>query len=71
RMEALYGKLWDQKDVESLNQYDHIRKVEPMQRALRELKATAWLAGLRKTQTDHRQSLERIAMQGEFYKIHP
>ena len=51
RMEALYGKLWEQNDVDALNRYDRIRKVEPMQRALRELQATAWLAGLRKDQT--------------------
>jgi phosphoadenosine phosphosulfate reductase len=31
RMEALYGRLWDQHDVEALNRYDQIRKVEPMQ----------------------------------------
>jgi len=41
RMEALFGKLWEQDDVESLNRYDQIRKVEPMQRALEELEATA------------------------------
>ena len=27
RMEALYGKLWEQNDVEALNRYDQIRKV--------------------------------------------
>jgi phosphoadenosine phosphosulfate reductase len=71
RMEALYGRLWAQKDVESLNRYDKIRKVEPMQRALKELKATAWLAGLRRDQTDHRKTLQRVSRQGEHYKIHP
>jgi len=71
RMEALYGKLWDREDVESLNRYDQIRKVEPMQRALSELKATAWLAGLRRSQTSHRHELSTIAKQGEFYKVHP
>ncbi len=71
RMEALYGKLWDKKDVDSLNQYDQIRKVEPMQRALLELNATAWLAGLRRDQTDHRRSLEKVELQGNFYKVHP
>ncbi|BBA79068.1 phosphoadenosine phosphosulfate reductase [cyanobacterium endosymbiont of Rhopalodia gibberula] len=71
RMEALYGKLWDKKDLESLNLYDHIRKVEPMQRALLELNATAWLAGLRRTQTSHRESLERVEQQGNHYKVHP
>lgn len=71
RMEALYGRLWANKDIDSLNRYDNIRKVEPMQRALQELKATAWLAGLRSDQTNHRQTLQRIGKQGDRYKILP
>ncbi len=71
RMEALYGRLWDQHDIEALNRYDQIRKVEPMQRALRELGATAWLTGLRSDQTDHRKSLDRVGMQGGRYKVMP
>jgi len=71
RMEALYGRLWDQKDVESLNLYDQLRKVEPMQRALRELKVTAWLAGLRSNQTDHRKTLDYVNLQGSIYKVLP
>jgi phosphoadenosine phosphosulfate reductase len=71
RMEALYGRLWAQNDVESLNRYDQIRKVEPMQRALKELGATAWLAGLRSNQTDHRKNLQRVGIQGDRYKILP
>jgi phosphoadenosine phosphosulfate reductase len=71
RMEALYGRLWKQDDVNALNLYDQIRKVEPMQRALRELNATAWLAGLRKDQTEHRQTLPFVSKQGQQYKILP
>jgi phosphoadenosine phosphosulfate reductase len=71
RMEALYGRLWDQQDVNALNRYDHIRKVEPMQRALQELGATAWLAGLRAGQTDHRKTLDRIGFQEGRYKLLP
>lgn len=71
RMEALYGRLWDSNDVEAFNNYDRIRKVEPMQRALKELNATAWLAGLRSTQTDHRKTLDKVSKQGEQYKILP
>lgn len=71
RMEALYGKLWEKNDVEALNRYDYIRKVEPMQRALQELQATGWLAGLRQGQTEHRQKLQRVNLQGEQYKILP
>lgn len=71
RMEALHGKLWEQNDVEALNLYDQIRKVEPMQRALEEFKATGWLAGLRRSQTQHRQNLSRIDKQDNLYKIYP
>jgi phosphoadenosine phosphosulfate reductase len=71
RMEALYGKLWEQNDVEAFNLYDKIRKVEPMQRALQELKATAWLAGLRRSQTNHRSNMQKISLQDERYKILP
>ena len=71
RMEALYGRLWEQHDVHALNRYDQIRKVEPMQRALTELNATAWLTGLRADQTDHRKSLERVGQQGRYYKLLP
>ncbi|ELS02229.1 phosphoadenosine phosphosulfate reductase, thioredoxin dependent [Xenococcus sp. PCC 7305] len=71
RMEALHGKLWEQDNLEAFNHYDQIRKVEPMQRALRELNVKAWLAGLRSEQTKHRQTLGRVAKQGDIYKIHP
>lgn len=71
RMEAIHGKIWQNKDIESLNLYDRIRKVEPMQRALKELHAKAWLAGLRQNQTDYRQQLDFVSKQGAQYKILP
>jgi phosphoadenosine phosphosulfate reductase len=71
RMEAVYGRLWQQEDVESFNQYDQMRKVEPMQRALQELGATVWFAGLRSQQTDHRKTLAILDLQGERYKVLP
>ncbi len=70
-MEALYGQLWAQERVEALNQYDQIRKVEPLQRALQELGATAWLAGLRADQTDHRKTLAMVGQQYGIHKILP
>ncbi|MGL5081830.1 MAG: phosphoadenylyl-sulfate reductase [Microcoleaceae cyanobacterium] len=71
RMEAIQGRLWEQNDLEALNQYDAIRKVEPMQRALQELQATAWLAGLRSDQTSHRKTLRTVDQQLGLYKIYP
>ncbi len=71
RMEALHGRLWESDDVEDFNLYDRIRKVEPMQRALAELGATAWLAGLRSQQTDHRRTLRPVIEKDGLYKVHP
>lgn len=71
RMEAIYGRLWEQADIESLNRYDQIRKVEPMQRALKELGARAWLSGLRRDQTRFRQTLDPVTFDRNLYKIHP
>lgn len=71
RMEALHGKLWSKQDLESLNLYDQIRKVEPMQRALQELGASAWLAGLRRDQTSHRKSMAVLSRQDPYYKVLP
>jgi phosphoadenosine phosphosulfate reductase len=42
-----------------------------MQRALKELNATAWLAGLRRRQTDYRMNLDHINLQENRYKILP
>ncbi|MGJ3252611.1 MAG: phosphoadenosine phosphosulfate reductase [Elainellaceae cyanobacterium] len=71
RMEAIHGRLWAQNDMESLNRYDQIRKVEPMQRALQDLNATAWLAGLRADQTEHRKTMSLVGRQAGVYKISP
>jgi len=70
RQEALYGKLWEQGE-EGVKRYLRINKVEPMQRALRELDAEAWMAGLRAEQTEHRAGLRRIDHQDGRVKIHP
>lgn len=70
RQEALFGKLWEQGD-EGVEEYLRINKVEPMQRALRELGATAWIAGLRAGQTEHRRNLRHVEKQDGRYKVHP
>jgi len=70
RQEALYGKLWEQGE-EGVKRYLQINKVEPMQRAIRELDAQGWMAGLRSEQTRHRAGLRRIDRQDGLLKIHP
>jgi len=70
RQEALYGRLWEQGD-EGVKRYLQINKVEPMQRAIRDLDAEAWMAGVRSEQTEHRAGLRRIERQDGRIKIHP
>ncbi len=70
RQEALFGNLWEQGE-EGVKEYLRINKVEPMQRALHELGAEAWLAGLRADQTAHRAGLRRVDVQNGRIKVHP
>jgi phosphoadenosine phosphosulfate reductase len=71
RMEALDGRPWERDDSIALDRYHQIRKIEPMQRALQDLGATAWLAGLRAEQTDHRKSLREVHRQWGRLKVLP
>jgi phosphoadenosine phosphosulfate reductase len=58
-MEARYGRLWEQ-GVDGLDRYNSIRKVEPMQRALDELDAHGWFAGLRRSQSRSRAEIDFV-----------
>ncbi|KAJ0407857.1 hypothetical protein ATCC90586_007203 [Pythium insidiosum] len=71
RMEALYGRLWEIPTVEAHKQYGYIRKVEPMQRALRELRAKALLVGVRADQTSHRETMKIVNIYEGRLKICP
>jgi phosphoadenosine phosphosulfate reductase len=68
--EAVYGKQWEQ-GVEGLKRYNLLNKVEPMERAVRELGATAWLAGLRRSQASTRETLKVVQQQNKTTKIYP
>jgi len=70
RQEALNGKLWEG-DEQALARYNQLNKVEPMDRALRELSARAWVAGLRGKQNAFRGGLRPVELQNEIYKVHP
>ncbi len=70
QQEALYGKQWEQ-GIDGLKRYNHLNKIEPMDRAIRELKATAWLAGLRRSQASTREALPVVQRQNKITKIHP
>jgi phosphoadenosine phosphosulfate reductase len=68
--EARYGKLWEQ-GLEGIERYNRINKVEPMQRALKELNAAAWISGLRRQQAQSRQNLDVLLWRNGRCKAHP
>jgi phosphoadenosine phosphosulfate reductase len=69
-IEARHGKLWE-KGAEGITAYNQIVKVEPMQRAMAEMGASAWLAGLRRTQSSTREALPVVSTQDGRAKILP
>lgn len=70
RQEALYGKRWEA-DLKALEAYNRDNKVEPMNRAIGELGATAWMSGLRRTQANTRKDLDFLQKQNRTWKFHP
>lgn len=68
--EARFGKLWEQ-GLDGIDRYNRLNKVEPMQRALRELGAATWYAGLRRGQSRSRARIRAIERRDERFKVHP
>lgn len=70
QQEAVYGKLWEQ-GLAGLEQYNHINKIEPMNRAVKELGAQAWLSGLRRQQSSTRVERPVAQKQNKTWKVYP
>jgi len=68
--EARFGRLWQQ-GLDGIDRYNRLNKVEPMQRALRELGAKTWFVGLRRQQADTRRELPVLRWQDQCLKVHP
>jgi len=69
-MEAKFGKLWEQ-GSEGIDRYNRLRKVEPMQRALGEIGARTWIAGLRRSQSSTRRGTQILELAEGRWKLHP
>ena len=69
-LESKYGNLWE-KGITGLEKYNRICKVEPMNRAIKELNAKAWISGLRRDQSKSRKGLSVIEKQNKVLKIYP
>lgn len=68
--ESRWGRLWEQ-GAEGIERYNRLNKVEPMQRALRELGAGTWFSGLRRAQGPTRAQLQPVQRQWGRYKVCP
>ncbi|HEX6259476.1 MAG TPA: phosphoadenylyl-sulfate reductase [Woeseiaceae bacterium] len=68
--EARHGQRWLQ-GAAGLDAYNHENKVEPMRRALQELEAGTWFAGLRRLQTAGRAATSFLEKSGGRWKVHP
>lgn len=68
--EARFGKLWE-KGEEGIAKYNHMNKVTPMRAAQDELGVKSWFAGLRRTQSDQRNTLNVLQLVDGKFKIYP
>jgi phosphoadenosine phosphosulfate reductase len=67
---ARNGSLWES-GAEGIQRYNQIHKVEPMQRALKELKVRTWFAGLRRSQSSTRAQIDFLELRDGRWKVHP
>lgn len=68
--ESRYGKRWEQ-GLRGIEAYNAENKVEPLQRALRELNVKTWFSGLRRSQSGGRASIAFVEPSGDRFKVHP
>lgn len=69
-MEARHGRLWEQ-GVIGIDQYNGLRKVEPMKRALKELGVGTWFTGLRRSQSSSRSQTPVLQQRDGRLKVNP
>lgn len=70
RMQAIHGDLWEQ-GREGAEKYGLLTKMEPMNRALREIGGDVWLSGLRRAQSETRQDRPFVEQQKKTIKAYP
>ena len=68
--EARHGKLWEQ-GAAGIAKFNAMKKTDPMARALSDLHAQAWIAGLRRSQSSTRAEIQTLAKQSGVVKVHP
>ncbi|GAA5132650.1 phosphoadenylyl-sulfate reductase [Thalassotalea piscium] len=67
---AKYGEEWA-KDDSALKAYNRRNKVEPLERGLDQLNAGTWFSGIRRQQSEYRESLPVVGILRGRFKVHP
>ncbi len=68
--EARFGKMWGD-GLESIEKYNQLNKVEPMDRSLKDLNVDLLLAGIRRQQSGSREKMPALVAQKGRAKLHP
>jgi phosphoadenosine phosphosulfate reductase len=69
-IESRHGRLWEL-GPDGLEKFHEIIRIEPLRRAWGELHPKLWLAGLRRSGSDHRQKQEILSRQDSRWKLLP
>lgn len=69
-LESRYGPLWE-KELEGINKFNEIMKVQPLAKALQALKVKTWFSGIRNHQSDSRRNTQIVEQRGKITKFHP
>jgi len=70
RMQALWGNLWEN-GPEGAERYAMLTKIEPMNRALKDIGADVWISGLRRSQSSTRAERTFAEKQKKTLKVYP
>ncbi len=70
-MEAIHGKLWESNREDDINKYHQIRKVDPLDKALKKFSITCWGSGVRAQQTVNRGKMKFIELIRDTLSIRP
>ena len=68
--ESHFGRLWEQ-NLEGIEVYNRINKVEPLNRAFRLLQVRAWFSGIRRQQSSVRARMGVLMRRNRRLRIHP
>ncbi len=70
-MEAIHGKLWESDNLQDINKYHQIRKVDPLDNALKKYSINCWGSGVRAQQTSNRGKMKFIELIRDTLSLRP